>query len=215
MGHFYLNRRYLEIAREIYAWAEREYTTENPLMTRPPNASPSKVVCPFLKASLDSDYLQIALHPEVNAADPESIETLMVNYIREFQTMRPYDPDETRKALIVVFPNIQEVDLSVLDHVHMLVKGRYVRAGLMLAQFHKKCKQASVHNRALLTQKSDYPLMAIRYMQYHDILFLKDNPEWFSIYNQRFGDYYKLNKNKPDYYFELYQIAMESYLAVK
>jgi hypothetical protein len=207
MGQQYLNKKNLEIARELYAWAEKEYTTDNPLMTRPANAIPSRVVCPFLKASLDSDYLQLAFHPEVNAADPESIETLMNSYIKEFGRMRPYDPDETRKALLVVFPNIQDVDLTVLDQVHSVIKDKYVRAGLMIAQFHKKCKAVSVHNRGLLTQQSSYPLMAIRYMQHHDILFLKDKAEWFHSYSQRFGEHFKTTKEKPDYYFDLYHNA--------
>jgi heptaprenyl diphosphate synthase len=38
-----------------------------------------------------------------------------------------------------------------------------------------------------MVSRSPIPLMAIRHMALHDILFLGENAEWFQEYNVRFG----------------------------
>lgn len=209
MGHAYLNRKYLNIASKLIEWATEQYTTDDKLK-RPEKAVNSTAVCPFLKPSLASDHFQIAFHPEVNGADAQSIEELMISYITTFKKMPPYD-DDNKKALLVVFPNIEPRHVTVLDQVHSQIKQSYVKAALMIAQFHQKCDATSVHNKRLKTQLCDWPLMAIRHMQRHDILFLKDNAEWFTLYNQFFGEHFKLEKEPLDYYHELYQNAKEEY----
>ncbi len=207
--HAYLNRRYLGIATKIIAWATKEYTTEG-ILSRPEASVPSTVVCPFLKPSLESDHFQIAFHPEINGADSIPIQELMIGYITIFKSMGPFH-EENKKALLIVFPNIDEKDVKVLDRVHEAIKTPFVKAALMVAQFHNKCNEKSIHKPHPLTQKSDFPLMAIRHMQRHDILFLKDNAEWFSYYHRFFGDHFVHEKDKDDYYYRLYQDARKQY----
>jgi heptaprenyl diphosphate synthase len=212
-SHVFLNGRYLEIATKVIEWAAATYTTDGKL-TRPPNANPSTVICPFLKAALETDHFQMAFHPEINGTDPVSVQELMISYIGKFKMMGPFH-EENKKVLLIVFPNLEPRNVKVLDHVHEGVKTHFVKAGLMVAQFHSKCNEPSVHNKKLKTQVSEYPLMAIRYMQRHDILFLADSPEWFNYYERFFGDQLGTEKEKPDYYYDLYQSARQKHLPKK
>ena len=46
---------------------------------------------------------------------------------------------------------------------------------------------------------SPYPLIAMRYMALHDILFLEDNELCFASYDQRFGSRFKEPEKLEDY----------------
>jgi hypothetical protein len=204
----YLNTKYLKMATSILEWAEQKYTAENAAMTRPPNSIPSKQVCPFLKPSLDSDFFYLAFHPEVNGADITVIETLMLSYIQTFKLQPPFSSaDQVKKAMLVVFPELPEGQSRILDRVHERIKDKFVEKGLMVAQFHKFCDERSIHNHALKTQNSDYPLMAIRHMQRHDIIFLGENAEWFNWFNFYWAQHFKEQKEPADYYTDQYRIA--------
>jgi uncharacterized protein DUF6875 len=196
MHSTFLNPRTLEIAHEILEWAKTFLAAENENMLR----KGSKVVCPFVRPSLEAKCFYMAIHPEINGRDPEMIERIMLSYMPEFDIAPPYDPDDKDlKTLLVIFPNIPEEDTNVLDRVHGLIKTVFVQKGMMVGQFHKKCKDPSVHNKKFLASStSPYPLIAMRYMQVHDIIFLHqyyEGPIWFDEYNRRHGHIFKDQDN--------------------
>jgi len=69
----------------------------------------------------------------------------------------------------------------------------------MAGQFHKNCDERSVHNRGFHVSIAPYPLIAIRHMAIHDIIFLKDNEEWFKAYNNRYGELFREPAKLEDY----------------
>lgn len=84
----------------------------------------------------------------------------------------------------------------------------------MVGQFHKNCDDRSVHNKEFRVSLSPIPLIAIRHMARHDILFLgqeNSKKEWFLHYNLRFGHRF----NNPDKISPSNQKLMELYLKAK
>jgi hypothetical protein len=177
----------IEIAHELLAWAEEFLMIENPDVRRPTG---DNTVCPFVRASVESDSFTLAFHPEVNGQSVSHIEMVMNDYIPVFKAMPPFDTPQ-QKSLLVVFPAIPERQFGVLDRAHMVLKDNFVHKGLMLGQFHKRCRVHGIYNERFQASVSPHPLMAIRQMAIHDIVFLEDNRAWFDAYNRRFGERFR------------------------
>jgi hypothetical protein len=190
--HTFLSPEHLRMANEILQWAKDYLMTEHAQMKRPGG---TQVVCPFVAASMENDSFYMEFHSEVNGLSEETIEELMLAHITPFKNLSPSKPiDKLKKTLLVIFPEIPPEETHVLDIVHANIKHKFVEAGLMVGQFHQNCDERSVHNEAFRVSISPHPLIAIRHMATHDILFLKDDPQYFKAYNVRYGDKF----NQPD-----------------
>jgi heptaprenyl diphosphate synthase len=195
----------LECAEEILKWARETLAVENEHLHRPRG---NQVVCPFVGPAIETDSFYLAFHPEVTQHSARLIEQIMVSYIPEFGHLWPFEPsDRLKKALLVVFPHLPARQTRVLDQVYTSIKNKFVAAGLMVGQFHQNCDVPSVYNRACMVSRSPVPLMAVRHMAIHDILFLGENEEWFQEYNVRFGHRFQdldkvesFNKHLVEYY---------------
>jgi hypothetical protein len=186
LNHLFSSPKDLRIANELLEWANTYLMTENPEIKRPAG---SQAVCPYVGASIKGNSLYMAFHPEVTEAREAHIEAIMAKYLDEFPQVAPFDSGTSlTKALLVVFPELPEQSSDVLDLVHQRIKSRFVRNGLMVAQFHKNCGVNCIYNRAFKVNISPYPLMAIRQMHIHDIVFLEGEADWFNEYDARFGD---------------------------
>jgi hypothetical protein len=202
----------IAIATELLDWCRSYLMTENEAIHRPLG---NQVVCPFVGASIKYDGLHMAFHPEVNEQDEPTIEAITSSYIPVFKSLPPHDTRELiRKSLLVVFPSIPERGGAVLDRVHMNLKSTFVEAGLMIGQFHPRCEERGIYNRDLKVSKSPYPLIAMRHMAIHDILFLDSDLTWFNPYNLRFGHRFRspggLHENER-HYAERYEKACARY----
>jgi heptaprenyl diphosphate synthase len=196
------------IATELLDWCRNYLMAENEEIKRPLG---NQVVCPFVRGSIDTDSLRMAFHPEVNGHDEPTIEAVVTSYIPIFKRLPPYDKRELlRKALLIVFPSIEERNVGVLDHVYANLKHKFVDEGLMIGQFHQRCDERGIYNPRFKVSRSPYPFIAVRHMAIHDILFLGSDPDWFRIYNLRFGHRFRtpddLHKDER-HYVELYERA--------
>jgi hypothetical protein len=197
MDNAFLSPRYLAIANETMAWAKTYLMTPNPGMSRP---GLNQDVCPYVEASVANDSFYLVFHPEVNGQRDEPIQRLMLEYIDRFKETPPFGPSEQmRKALLIIFAEIPPERTYVLDIAQAKIKSKFVQAGLMVGQFHQNCDDRSVHNRGFHVSISPYPLIAIRHMAIHDIIFLKDNEEWFKAYNNRYGELFREPNKLEDY----------------
>jgi hypothetical protein len=79
----------------------------------------------------------------------------------------------------------------VLDIAFDLLKPSFVKDGLMVTQCYANCDLRSVHNSGFRAYTSPKPLLAMRHMAIHDILFVGDDEDWFQAYNIRFGNRFK------------------------
>lgn len=197
MSATFLTPETIEIGMQIVRWAREYLATEHPLMHRPVG---SKVVCPFVGPALDNNSFFLSFHPEVSGRDEGHIEDIVLDHIPEFKRLGPFGAgDRNRKALLLVFPSLPENGTRVLDIVHENIKTKFVQNGLMVGQFHKDCREFSIYNQGFLVSQSPVPLIAIRHMAIHDILFVGDNRDWFNEYNIRFGEKFNRPEDIEDY----------------
>lgn len=208
MNNAFVSPRYLKIANDISDWARDYLMAENPNIKRPIG---SQEVCPFVGPSIDNDSFYMTFHPEVNGQRDEPIQHIMYGYIDEFKETPPFESGgKVKKALLVIFPEIPSERTYVLDIVHTKIKTKFVQVGLMAAQFHQNCDERGVYNRGFRVSLSPYPLIAVRYMALHDIIFLKDNEEWFKAYNLRYGEKFREPDKLEDYNKPLLGVYLEA-----
>jgi hypothetical protein len=201
----------IPVTFEVLAWVQSFLVEPHPMMKRWPNGA-GEPICPFAKAVLDESALYMASHREVNGKSAELIESIVLGYREPFKKTTPFhENDRLKKALLIIFPEIPARETGVLDIVHANIKSPCVHEGLMVAQCHARCDNRSVHNPALKVYTSPYPLIAMRHMALHDLLFLQDNESWFASYDLRFGARFR----EPDKLEDFEKPLLDIYKRVK
>jgi len=187
------------VATAVLQWANDYLCAPNELMRRT-RAGPAEAICPFVKPSLESNCFYVDIRREINGRSTEPIVAAMLKYRDTLRTIAPFEPSEQhKKAIIAVFPEIPASAAPVLDLVHSQIKSAFVQEGLMVTQSYPGCDMRSVRNPELRAYDSPYPLMALRLMAIHDILFVGENAEWFAAYHLRFGTQLRDPKTLRDY----------------
>jgi heptaprenyl diphosphate synthase len=189
----------LVVASAVLEWAQNYLATPNEQMRRTRSGG-AEAICPFVKPSIDSNCFYVDIRREINGLSTEPIVEAMLKYRDTLRTLPPFDAAERhKKAIIAVFPEIPAKACGVLDLVHSQIKTAFVQEGLMVTQSYPGCDMRSVRNPELRAYESPYPLMALRLMAIHDILFVGENEEWFSAYHLRFGAQFRDPKTLQDY----------------
>jgi hypothetical protein len=196
--HTLLAPQDIELGRTVLHWAENYLMKDHAEIKRPYG---SQVVCPFVEPSVKANSFYMAFHKEINGQDVRSMADVILSYIEPFKNAPPYDANQQRqKALLIVFPSVEKSSLRCLDVCHEIIKPKMVEVGLMVGQFHPRCQEAAVHNPDWReVSKSPVPLIAMRNMAVHDVMFLANDKEWFKTYNVRFGDYFRDRANIPEH----------------
>jgi heptaprenyl diphosphate synthase len=189
----------IPVAFEVLAWVQSFLVEPHPMMKRS-SKSIGEPVCPFAKAVLDENALYMTFHHEVNGKSAELIESIVLGYRDPFKKTTPFhESDRLKKALLIMFPEIPARETGVLDIVHANIKTSCVCDGLMVAQCHARCDGRSVHSPALKVYQSPYPMIAMRHMALHDILFVQDDASWFASYDLRFGARFREPEKLEDF----------------
>ncbi|MER7793306.1 DUF6875 domain-containing protein [Streptomyces sp. NPDC097640] len=154
-------------------------------------------VCPFVQAAMKVDTFLL----ENWSVEPEAtVDGLVasVNLLADtFEARRWASRNRTLHTMVVVLDGLAPERFHILDDVHALAKPGLVRRGLMFAQFYPECDERAVRNPALRIARSPVPMLAIRRMAQHDMLFLDSDPEWFAAYAERFSVRYR-HDDVPD-----------------
>jgi hypothetical protein len=187
------------VATAVLQWANEHLCIPNDGMRRS-RGGPAEPVCPFVKASITSSCFYVDIRREINGLGPGPIVDAMLKYRETLRNIPPFNPaEQALKTIIAVFPEISPDRAHVLDLVHSQIKGAFVHEGLMVTQCYPGCDMRSVRNPELRTYDSPYPLMALRMMAIHDILFVGDCEEWFSAYSLRFGARFRDSRTLRDF----------------
>lgn len=148
-------------------------------------------VCPFVEPSQRADSLEV----RVRLLGPAPSTPLLAESLRcgldEFAEVRWRGSNPTLWSLVLAFPDLPPDRFDLLDEAHTLIKTETVLRGLMIGQFHDRCDERAARNPAFRVSRSPVPVVAIRQMAVHDVLFLKDRRDWFEEYARRFGSRYR------------------------
>jgi heptaprenyl diphosphate synthase len=166
-------------------------------------------VCPFVEPSMRAGSLRMQVRELGPELTHENLVELFWESADHFQNAEWQHSNKTLHALAVVIADLPEDRLEMLDQMHATVKSAAVARGLMLGQFHPRCPEPAARNPAFPVARSPVPMIAIRNMAFHDILFLHDNPEWLRHYLARFGRRYQPDLSVDPLFLELFYDAIE------
>jgi hypothetical protein len=184
--HTFVSPENVNTGRRVLVWAKSYLTREDARLSRP---YPPQTVCPYVEASLKSNCFYMVFHNEFDGRNCAAIADQIMDYALPFKAAHPTASNKQMlKALLVVFPNIEPRLFTVLDECHSKIKPKMVELGLMVGQFNPRCREQAIHNRRWSSiSKSPVPLMAMRCMSIHDVMFLGDNSQTFRAYDKEFG----------------------------
>src|SRR5437764_14436597 len=92
----------VSVATAVLQWAREYLCTPNEKMRRTRNGS-AEAVCPFVKASLESNHFYIEIRRDINGESPDPIAEAMCKYGETLRTVPPCNPTEQqRKSPIVM-----------------------------------------------------------------------------------------------------------------
>ena len=156
-------------------------------------------VCPFVRDALDADLFYIESSDET---DLNKIRKHITARLAWFKSAEPaFDPltagrgaemPVALKTALIFFPKYEPPVVGAniaVDRTFQFVIMTCIRQGLMLGQFYRGCAEPAVHNPAwkkVLT--APYLAFALRYMQPHDRLFVKEGTPGWPIYLKLFGE---------------------------
>ncbi|MEV8636176.1 DUF6875 domain-containing protein [Streptosporangium sp. NPDC051023] len=182
----------------------------NDFLTLPhPQIGRSGPVCPFVMPAIKNGTLHFDTRRISPAADAGHLAALIEDLVDEFTTMAWVQPNKTLHAMVVVIVGLSPERTSALDEAHAMVKHRMVRRGLMLGQFHPDCTETAARNPSFAVARSPVPMLALRNMAFHDLLFLHQDRDWFTAYAGRYGRRYEIGQARDLLLTTLYEQACQ------
>ena len=149
-------------------------------------------VCPFVPTALEKGTFRATV---ANTSDIDSVEAAMTNILRVFLDMPPTSPDAGRvaegeqiyKTILVGFPAVgPEAAPQIIDELQKRLKATYVRAGMMIGQFHPSCPGEGLHNKNFRPFQAPVACLAVRHITKYDAPFM-DKDEYLDGYLKLFG----------------------------
>ncbi|WP_189304400.1 DUF6875 domain-containing protein [Streptomyces cinerochromogenes] len=147
-------------------------------------------VCPFVAPALRAGTLRLEQWPVNAQIGVAGLVSLVRDMVAVFESAQWVSRNRTLHALVVVLDGLPTDRLGVTDEAHRQVKPELVAKGLMLGQFHAQCEERAARNPSFRVSRSPVPMLALRHMAVHDVLFLDGDSTSFTAYDQRYGGRY-------------------------
>jgi hypothetical protein len=164
-------------------------------------------VCPFVESAIRGGTLRTEVRRLGSDVDDGTLVDLVTDMMRIFrETWWPHR-NTTLHALAVMLPDLSESNCQLLDEVQVRMKPTVVREGFMLGQFHPRCPEPAARNPAFQVSRSPVPMLVLRRMAFHDVIFLDDDAELFDLYDRTFGHRYAVARNLDPLYVRTYRQA--------
>ncbi|KJK35244.1 hypothetical protein UK15_32080 [Streptomyces variegatus] len=151
----------------------------------------SGAVCPFVAPARRVDAVETTVRLVGPAASLPLLKEVIRCGLDEFEQFGRRASNPTLRSLLIVLPDLPPETFALLDEAHAQVKTESVERGLMIGQFHPNCDEPAARNPAFKVSRAPVPLVAVRAMAVHDILFLGERADWFAQYHRRFGERYR------------------------
>jgi len=164
-------------------------------------------VCPFVAPAKRAGSLLFQQWTAPPDVDAEAVVQFAHRMVDTFRSIVWPGSNGALHTLVAIVLDLPEDRLTLLDDAQSMVKTELVLDGLMLGQFHAKCEEGSARNPEFPVSRSPVPMLALRNMAFHDILFLRDRPDWFSAYARRYGDRYGEGLSVDPYFADLFAQA--------
>ncbi|MER5729833.1 DUF6875 domain-containing protein [Streptomyces sp. NPDC002138] len=148
-------------------------------------------VCPFVEPAARAGTLMMHTRTGLADADGAELRSLVRDMARTFRTTHWPRTNPTMYAYVLILPDLPRAQWAELDAVQAALKAELAEGGLMLGQFHPECPEPAARNPQFPVSRSPVPLLAMRNMALHDVLFLHNDSRLFAEYQHRFGGRYE------------------------
>ncbi|MGX7825922.1 DUF6875 domain-containing protein [Actinokineospora sp. 24-640] len=189
----------LEVPWSVHEWVDEYLTRPHPEIGR------TGAVCPFVGPARSAGTLVVRRWPVRPEAGGTELTAVIDRMTTAFRAEHWSAENAALHTLVVVLDGL--ADWAALDRAQAAAKPGLVAQGLMLGQFHPLCDERAARNPGFQVSRSPMPLLALRRMAYHDILFLHEDPEWFAAYQARFGGHYASRGHVDPLFADLYAEA--------
>ncbi|MGW7444660.1 DUF6875 domain-containing protein [Kitasatospora sp. NPDC054795] len=168
-------------AAETLAWARAFLTTAHPDLGR------SGPVCPYTQPSLRRGLFHIAVADGSPDGDlPRLVAELRARY-DELLAALTEESDRELLTVLLVMPQLDREDSTVLDELQRKAKDEFVEQGLMIGQFHPVCEEPGLWNHGFRPLRAPVPLLAVRKLLVFDLPFLAGDETHLNHYLARFA----------------------------
>jgi uncharacterized protein DUF6875 len=172
---------HLPYVREILAWA-RDF-----LVSSHPDLGRSGPVCPYTQPSLRKGLFYLASLTDTSSGSDVggAVEGLRTWYDQLSVSLSA--ADQELLTILLVLPQLDYRDSTVLDEVQGKAKDGFVADGLMIGQFHPDCDEPGLWNHDFKALRAPVPLLAIRKLVVFDLPFVMDTDVHAESYLERFA----------------------------
>ncbi len=168
-------RHDLEVLEQLSGWIDQFLVRHHPQLGR------QGPVCPFAHGARMRDLIRLSV-VHLHSSDPlAEISSIVRDHKENFlRIRRTTAQDWIYVAIMLAFPEVSPDDAPrLIDGTRNMLKPEFVRAGLMLGEFHAHNEQSGLHNADFRPLRSPVPMLAIRHMVPSDVAFLsrvEDSP---------------------------------------
>ncbi|UCM91643.1 DUF6875 domain-containing protein [Streptomyces marincola] len=145
-------------------------------------------VCPFVEPAHRAGTIAIEHAEHIDGENPTELRRLILETVAKFHDRTWDHGNKALHSLVLVLPQLSRAGCQQLDQTQADLKPELATRGLMMGQFHKHCAETAARNHTFPVSQSPVPLIAIRNMALHDILFLHHDARCFHAYAERFGN---------------------------
>ncbi|WP_374105611.1 DUF6875 domain-containing protein, partial [Streptomyces sp. McG3] len=189
----------VEAVEEAVGWFEAYLCRPHEGVGRP------GAVCPFMVPALRADGVRVHVFP--GGAGLDGLLSAVDAMVEVLRSDGWPTSNRALHAVVAVLPDLPQADEELLDQVQEKVRTPLAREGMMLGQFHSRCEQGAARNPGFPVSRSPLPMLALRWMALHDVLFVHDDPDRFAAYEERFGAVYRSGRTVDPLFARLYQQA--------
>ncbi|MEU3765290.1 DUF6875 domain-containing protein [Amycolatopsis keratiniphila] len=174
-----------------------------------PELGRSGPVCPFVGPAQRAGAVELVAHHWSGPRNLEEMSALVADAIQFFRTAPWQSDNTTLRALVVAVTGLEPSDWRLFDgDTQVVAENAVVAQGLMLGLFHPNCVEPASRNTSFPVNRSPLPVVVIRNMAFHDILFLHSDPTAFGHYLRRFGSSFADLRRVDPLFAELFTSAV-------
>jgi hypothetical protein len=157
-------------------------------------------VCPFVNTALRKQRMSFVVLDQIATPDLREISSrVLYEAWRLRRRLRESDKLSELTTTNVLLPNLTGEAAHVVHAVHDSCKTTLMRRGIMLAVFYPGYDKPAIYNKDFRLYRSPFPVIVVRPMALHDIVFLDNNRAAFREYRRRFGARYAAGKVSDEF----------------
>jgi heptaprenyl diphosphate synthase len=188
-------------------WLEEYIGQPHPLLGRKGD------ICPFVNTALRKQKMSFVLLEHIDGPSFGEIRSRVL--YEAWRLLRRIDENDRFGELTttnLLFPNLKGEAGAVVHEVHSQCKTSLMRRGVMLAVFYPGYPKPAIYNPEFQLYQAPFPVIVVRPMALHDIVFLDNNQEGFVEYHRRYAARYAAGKVSDDFgYPERFRVAAQRF----